>query len=201
MTRGVNLEDTNSACAFVHLQGSAAEANASIEKAKQLSMDITSVLYSFTNTQAVFADIRWHLLRPVMRLLLWLVPEHLPTPVTVSASTVTVQPPVRGTAADEQSTAPTQCDEGWREEAAITFAREVATVSLLQLQVLNQILGAPMSQPVPVMLLTIMSWRTCRLHLLKLCWTWAYTRCAKMSAYATAPGIGALKVQGYWRSA
>jgi hypothetical protein len=121
---------------FVTWQGSASEAKKSIEKAKQLSADAGSFLIALTRFEDMDEEIQWPLLRPVMRLLLWLIPEHLPVPVTVKA--LTVQPPGQGTAAGGRGRQNTsllkQPDGGWREEATTTFAREVATVSLLQLQ-------------------------------------------------------------------
>jgi hypothetical protein len=85
------------------------------------------------------------------------------------ASSVTVQPAGQGTSAGgrgrQNTTLLKQSNGGWREEATITFAREVTTVSLLQLHEplrVDEILGSTGATRLN-MLLTVMSLHTCRL--------------------------------------
>jgi hypothetical protein len=146
------VEPWQKSTVHVTSQGSAAEAKKSIDKAKYLSIEATSLLRPFLKTQGMSEETRWRLLRPVMRLLLWLIPEHLPTPWTVSAAAVTVQPAGQGTAAGRQNTAATEADEGWRQVTAITFACEVTTVSLLLLGTTDKRFDDSHVQPVLICL-------------------------------------------------
>jgi hypothetical protein len=60
-------------------QASHAEAKRHLELARQLSEGATSMLLSELESSRFPDDQQWTCFRPLVRLLLWLLPEHIPT--------------------------------------------------------------------------------------------------------------------------
>jgi hypothetical protein len=117
------------------LQGTHVEAKKSIEKAKQLSTDAASILSILKNSTSLSEETEWLMSRPLLRLLLWLVPEHilLPESPPGAASAAHVLPAEHGTIAangGKQKEARARPDEDWKQGAAISFAHDVTTVSM-----------------------------------------------------------------------
>jgi hypothetical protein len=75
-------------------------------------------------------DTPWLLVRPVLRLLLWLIPEHVPLPL--ASATMSSSQAVKETLTtfkDDKQTKPTGSSVDWQQEVAQAFVAEVATVS------------------------------------------------------------------------
>jgi hypothetical protein len=104
------------------LQDSFQAAQASQALARQLSADAVSTLdhlCSGREGKVVSEDAGWLLSRPLLRLLLWLLPVHVPAETPA-------QPP------EPESAAGLSTD--WKQGFAASYVRDVATVSLVCLQ-------------------------------------------------------------------
>jgi hypothetical protein len=95
------------------------------EQARQLSADASTLLQSLGNTQDITAGSAWPLLRPLLRLLLWLLPEHVPLPLTDAAMSQS-QPSETGQSR-HSTAAPTAVGQ-WRQEVASSYVQAVVTV-------------------------------------------------------------------------
>jgi hypothetical protein len=105
---------------LLYLQSTLAGANKLLEQSKQLSADAGTLALSLRNVNALPDETIWVLLRPVLRLCLWLLPEHIhasaPQAVQQAASFA------EGSSRDTTSV-------DWRQDFALSFVRSVATVS------------------------------------------------------------------------
>jgi hypothetical protein len=116
------------------LQTSTPAAQKRQEEARQLSAGAATVLEAVCSARHVSEDTTWQLLRPIFRLLLWLIPEHVPmsgvTPATLLPGSVS--PEHRPAAAQQgrSNNSATQAD--WRQGFEIAYARDVATVGVLE---------------------------------------------------------------------
>jgi hypothetical protein len=118
------------------LQASYAEAINIVEQAKQLSASCVSVLESLVVRKA-HPDTSWLVLRTVLRVLLWLLPEHLPDDKhqAAGADGAAVQPVSTSRtwgkdtkrAPKKGAQAPTQ---DWQEGIGSSYVTAVATVSI-----------------------------------------------------------------------
>jgi hypothetical protein len=116
------------------LQATPQEAAARKEQAKQLAGDVASLLESYCVCH--FEDESgWELLRPLLRLLLWLLPEHLPLSEPAAQTLATEQQNEaaaqsgRHTGGRHSQPKPAAVDCGWRDVLGRSFVLEVATVS------------------------------------------------------------------------
>jgi hypothetical protein len=95
------------------------------EQSKQLSTDAATILELFREWADLPADTSWVLLRPVLRLLLWLLPEHL------QVVTEADRAPELSVAASSGFAKGKQCLDGrWKNSFVSSFAADVATVSV-----------------------------------------------------------------------
>jgi hypothetical protein len=74
------------------------------------------------------ADTSWLVLRPVLRLLLWLVPEHAPEPSKTSAAARPQSDSSAMQGHQKHSTAWTPISEDWRCTLVLAYIRDIATV-------------------------------------------------------------------------
>jgi hypothetical protein len=108
-----------------NLQNTLAGANKLLEQSKHLSADAATLGMSINNIKALPEDTIWVLLRPVLRLCLWLLPEH----VHASAPQAVQQ---GGSPTAEGSSGGT-ISVDWRPKFAVLFVTSVATVSVVGL--------------------------------------------------------------------
>jgi hypothetical protein len=109
-------------------QASPASAVRTQEKAKQMAGDAAVVLDILCKLHDYPHHEVWKLLRAILRVLLWLIPEHVPlTKGTQAAKGITSV-----SLGDSPSTSGAgPAAEDWRHAYALTFAADVATVSKL----------------------------------------------------------------------
>jgi hypothetical protein len=91
----------------------------------------TAEILGSQQCQSLPADMSWLVLRPVLRLLLWLVPEHAPAPsnTPAAAQTESVHTDSANQGHVEHSTASTPISEDWRCSLVLAYIRDIATVS------------------------------------------------------------------------
>jgi hypothetical protein len=81
-----------SASVLLCLQESKAQATRLLDQARQWFGHIAGIadILGSQQCQCLPPDMSWLVLRPVLRLLLWLVPEHAPEPMEVAAAAQTM---------------------------------------------------------------------------------------------------------------
>jgi hypothetical protein len=130
----VNRQDptTQSASALLSLQESRAQATRLLDQARQWFGHIAGIaeILGSQQCQRLPADMSWLVLRPVLRLLLWLVPEHAPEPSQASAA---AQPQSDSPGSSTQrhgkhNRASASMSEDWRSSLVLGYIRDVATV-------------------------------------------------------------------------
>jgi hypothetical protein len=114
------------------LQESRAQATRLLDQARQWFGYITGVTEILGSQPCLRlpSDMSWLVLRPVLRLLLWLVPEHAPQPMTVAAA-AQPQSVSSGSAMQgrgKHNKASTSMSEDWRCSLVLAYIRDVATV-------------------------------------------------------------------------
>jgi hypothetical protein len=120
------------------LQASYAEATSNLEQARQLTAGCVSVLESLAVRKA-YPDTSWLVLRTVIRVLLWLLPEHLPIDELQAAG-------ADGAAVQLESTSGTggkdtkraqkrgaHAQTQWQGSIGSSYVKAVATVSIMQM--------------------------------------------------------------------
>jgi hypothetical protein len=109
-----------------HMQTSRSAAEGKQEEAKQMSLDAAAVLM-LAPCQSISSDTAWQLVRPLLRLHLWLVPAHIPLR-SVQPAALMQQPagsPLAGATPEAN----------WKADLGAAYACNVATVSAqMQLQ-------------------------------------------------------------------
>jgi hypothetical protein len=109
---------------------SAKDASSHQQQAKNLSDSVASFLEAFCAWKCTHG-VGWHLLRPVLRLLLWLIPEHVFSPEPTAQAPAIEQadpaPPQGSGRRSQASDAHVDCR--WREAFGVSFTLDVASVS------------------------------------------------------------------------
>jgi hypothetical protein len=103
------------------------------EQAKQLAGDCATVLESLCTFDSISADKAWLVLRPVLRVLLWLVPEHVPLHTSLledpaAAARLSSQRSTKAEKRGGQAKAGTVAPADWKASFPTSFVQDVATV-------------------------------------------------------------------------
>jgi hypothetical protein len=124
-----------------HLQASQGEAQRRLEQARQLSAGCVSLLEALSGMSAWPLESAWLVLRPVLRLLLWLLPEHAPcrqqqpsskaegTDLAAQSTGSSTVP--KRMAPRNDGAAATAIDGGQQIERTRSYVSAVATVSIV----------------------------------------------------------------------
>jgi hypothetical protein len=115
------------------VQTSLSDAKKLREDCKQLSQDVARFL-SMLKSEAIPNAAMWPFLRPVLRLLLWLLPEHVPLGAAQSMSSQAL--PAEHTSSESQTVGTSQAghksgtsaDVDWRQGFGQDFVKDIATV-------------------------------------------------------------------------
>jgi hypothetical protein len=118
------------------LQASRQDAQGIVDCVSSLTDNCVSLFRTLIIKQSLDPDLVWVVLRPVLRLLLWLVPEHVPStetmkslarqPVMQQAGSTRTQQARRHLQEDAAALPPA---EDWRSALAAAYTAAVATVS------------------------------------------------------------------------
>jgi hypothetical protein len=114
----------------IYLQATLSEANMLRQEAKQLSAGAATILELLRHWDSLPPDMSWLLVRPIVRLLLWLLPEHLPS-VSEPGRAAELRPPAMSATATDQCKLSHGAASGgsWKHSFGAAFTADVATVS------------------------------------------------------------------------
>jgi hypothetical protein len=138
---------------MLSLQASRRDAQGIVDSARTLTDNCVSLFRTLISKQPLDPELVWVVLRPVLRLLLWLVPEHVPSSETLEA--LARQPAMQQAASTrtQQVSGPQQRNapavphpEDWRSALATAYLAAVATVSVRWLHA-RQVHEVPVMQP------------------------------------------------------
>jgi hypothetical protein len=120
------------ASALLSLQTSRAQATRLLDQARQWFGYVAGIAEILGSQQCQWlpADMSWLVLRPVLRLLLWLVPEHAPEPSKAPAA-AQAQSNLSGSATQghgKHNKASACLSEDWRSSLVLAYIRDIVTV-------------------------------------------------------------------------
>jgi hypothetical protein len=121
-------QQEQSASVLLCLQESKAQATRLLDQARQW-MVYTSGIAEILG-ERLPPDMSWLVLRPVLRLLLWLVPEHAPEPMEVAAA-AQAHPALTGSGMqghEKHRKASAPMTEDWRCSLVLAYIRDIAEV-------------------------------------------------------------------------
>jgi hypothetical protein len=98
------------------------------EEAKHLVADAAALLETLCSTKPSLEATEC-VLRPVLRLLLWLIPEHIPMPVPTQAASQPESAALQQRAGSGRQDKSERAEAAWKEELEVAFVQDVATVS------------------------------------------------------------------------